>query len=411
MYSDFFDFDEPSFHELYSMSTGVKKEALYFRVKINVQQGIHYMQVFEINRENLTKVIRNSTQFDIEIKSSTTKMEPPQVVKAGKSEYYGQCHPKTSGTKLLISRVSDDDRQLSIEVDIAEIKLEPQFFETPIQNTLLQVNTQFIGANTVLEVRTINKENMRSRRDLQNAPVQMIHFGINFFSLSIMRLRENLPRQELLNLVFSSISTGIEIKSGSEITFVGYIDNIQADNNSIQEAIIPVTIRKDPKLNPDILPPEETRLFQWHIVIENPLKSTHWYFSKLEAKVATIEALIEEEYVDTLLNFGRKVYESLSLEASTDMKECITRKYYRDFMEIHHRFDFSKRVWELSLLSPNNNSVYIEYMYISPLCVIMSYFQNSSSTFEKDFELVSLMGVMLGGFEEARIKIKELSGE
>ena len=411
MYSDFFDFDEPSFYELYSTSTGVQKDTIYFRVKVNVQEGIHYMQIFEIARENLTKLIKNSTQFDVDVRSAATKSEPPQVVRVGQTIYYGQCHPKSSGNKLVLSMVSEQHHQISIDVDISEIKSDPQFFETPILNTLIQVNTQFIGANTVLEVKMIRKDSIRGRRDSLNSSIHMFHFGINFISFSIMRLRDHKPRQELLNLVFSKISAGIEVKGGSEFTFVGYVDNFQADNNSLQDTNFPVILRKELKSNEDQMSSEYTRLLQWHIVLENPLKSSHLYFSKVEVKLSSIEAFIEEEYVDTLLNFGKTVIRTLSIEAATDIHECVKRKYYSDLNVVPDQFDLSKRVWEHSELSPNNNSVYIDYILISPMLIILSYFQNASSTVEKDFELVSLMGVVLGGFEEAPIKIKEITGE
>jgi hypothetical protein len=145
--------------------------------------------------------------------------------------------------------------------------------------------------------------------------------------------------------------------------------------------------------------------------MENPARSSHLYFSKIELKVAAMEAFIEEEYIDSIISYGNSLKKLISAHAGRSILECITRKYYEDLLKIPDHFQMEKRVWELSTLSDSNDSVYIDYMHVSQIRVILSYFQDASSTIDKDFELFSLVGVVLGGFEEAPIKLKEINHE
>lgn len=407
MYSDFFEFNNPGFYELYCTSTTNSSDILYFRVKINVKEEIHYLQLNEIKKQNLTKLIKNNTRYEIEIRSSASKQEPPQIIKSGESIHYAQCHPMIAGSELKVTLVNRDEVSLSFIVDVMIINTEAQLFEID-KDHLIKMTTRFVGANTVLEISTLNKADIRQRNLHMQESSVILQCGINGISLSVMRLHEKKTREEFINLVFYRITAGLDIKSWSEMTFIGSIDDFQIDNNSVESTNFPVILRnfKTPGI-----PEDRSKFLQWHVVMENPTKSSHWYFSKVELKIAMMEAFIEEEYIDQILSFGKSLAKLISSQADRSVLECITRKYYDDLLTIPDQFRMDKKVWELSTLSENNDSVYIDYMHITPINLILSYFQDASSTIDKDFELFSLVGVVLGGFEEAPIKIKEVTHE
>jgi hypothetical protein len=229
MYSDFFDFNNPSFYELYCVSTVDAKDILYFRVKVTVKEEIHYLQLYEIRKENLTKLIVNNTQFDIEVKSASTKQEPPQVVGPNKRINYAQCHPMTAGSQLKITLVNREDVSLSYIVDMMVIKPEPQLYEVD-KDLLVRLTIRFVGANTVLEINTLRRNEVRVRGQQLNESSLILQLGINGLCLSVMRLQEQKTREEFINMVFYRITAGLEVRSWSEMNFIGSIDDFQIDN-------------------------------------------------------------------------------------------------------------------------------------------------------------------------------------
>jgi hypothetical protein len=50
--------------------------------------------------------------------------------------------------------------------------------------------------------------------------------------------------------------------------------------------------------------------------------------------------------------------------------------------------------------------IFIEELVLPSIMAKCSYYQNPSITVEKEFELMSLMGVAFGGFEDANITLK-----
>ena len=62
-------------------------------------------------------------------------------------------------------------------------------------------------------------------------------------------------------------------------------------------------------------------------------------------------------------------------------------------------------------MDKKNNYVYIDNLNLPNIHILLSYFQDPSSTIDKDFALVSLIGVAVGGFESANIDLKGLHKE
>jgi hypothetical protein len=369
------------------------------------------LQITEIEKENLTKLIKNSTQYEVVVRSAVSKQEPLQVIAPGESIYYAQCYPKSSTSELLVTIQNSEGHNCSMKVDLMIIKLDPMTYELGEKDLLLRSTVSFVGANTVLDLSTVRKDNFRTRLYGQASFKTMIQFTVSAVSLSFMRLPENKPRQELLNMVFSNLSGFFQINSESEITFDGVIEDIQIDNNSVENTNFPVVLKRGYNPAEERQPQQGKRFLSWHIVVENPLKSNHWYFSHLEVKVSKMELFVEEEYIDSLLNYKNNLLKSIMVETSIGAKDCITYKHYTDFRQLPSDYDISKKVWEVSELIPKNNFVFIESIFVSPIEIELSYYQDAKSTVDKDFEMFSLIGVIIGGFEEAQISLKMISTE
>lgn len=411
MYSDFFDMSAPAYYELYCMNSSNPELKKFFRVKISIQEEVHYLQITEIEKEKLTRLIKNSTQLQIEVRSAQSKQEPIQIVKPGESLYYAQCYPKSSTSLLQVSVEDKDGKLCSKSIDLMIIKPEPIFYEFGHQSLLLRSTVTFVGANTVLELSTVSRDNFKSSSRLHEAFKNIILFSINAVSISFMRLPENKPRQELLNMVISNLTGFVQIIGNSEITFDGSIENIQIDNNSVENTNFPVVLKKAFNPSEDRLPIVNRTFCKWHIVVENPVKSSHWYFSDINVNLSKMEVFIEEEYVDSLLHYKNNLLKAINVKSKLGVKECIVFKYYTDFLKLPQDHDISKRVWEVSELVPKDNFVFVESINVSSIGIELSYFQDAKTTIDKDFEMFSLIGVIIGGFEEAQISLKMIQQE
>lgn len=405
MYSDFFDVSEQAYYELYCMGSTNPELKRFFRVKISIEKEVHFLQICEIEKSQLTRLIKNSTPFRLEIRSAKNRQEPIQTVMPGESIHYAQCYPKSSESLVLVTLIKGKGQSCGTNIDLMLVKPEPITYDIGEEKLLLRSTVTFFGSNTVLDLVTVNKEDIKSRTPSLDSFKNMVQFTISAISVSFMRLPQGKRRQELLNLVLTNVSGFLQY-TGSEFTFDGAIEDIQIDNNSTEKTNFPVLLRKTE------FPGDGVKKYfcTWHSVFENPFKSSHVYVSKLQVKFAKVELFVEEEYIDNLLSYKDTLMKSINIH-QLGVKECIKFKYYTDFLQLPPEFDISKMYWELAEVAPNNNFIFMESIYVSPIEVELSYYQDAKSTVDKDFELFSLLGVIIGGFEETNFKFSMINQE
>ena len=138
--------------------------------------------------------------------------------------------------------------------------------------------------------------------------------------------------------------------------------------------------------------------------------STHLYISNLLFVLGNLEAAFEEEYIDLILEFIDGLNSRIFNDKVEKQFDFIKRKYY-DMMSLPDNFDFNKRLWEFTQIDRKNHYIYIDNLNLPRIVCLLSYFQDASATLDKDFALVSLIGVAVGGFENARIELKGLHRE
>lgn len=411
MYSDFFEMNAAAYYELYCAGTNNPEFTKYFRVKISIQEEIHYMEVAEIAQDSLTRLIKNSSNFPIEIRSASSKQESPQVVPAGCSLHYAQCYPQSSGSKLKVSLRNSKGNVFSTIIDLMVIQPDPETYDIGESDILLKSNVSFVGENTVLEIGSVRKGASRSFNTREDGFRNIIEYSISAVSVSFMRLPEKKDRQELLNLVLTNLTGLVQLTGGTQISFDGAVEDIQVDNNSVHNTNFPVVVKKGYNHSEQRDSPQAKKFCSWHVVLKNPAQSSHWYFSDIHVQFSKLELFVEEEYIDSLLSYKTSLLKAVQVETGLFIQDIIKYKYYTDFLEIPDSLDISKKVWKSTPLAPRNILVFLESIYVSPIEVELSYYQDAKSTVEKDFEMFSLIGVIIGGFEEAQISLKMISAE
>jgi hypothetical protein len=269
----------------------------------------------------------------------------------------------------------------------------------------------FVGENTVLEIGSVRKGASRSFNTREDGFRNIIEYSISAVSVSFMRLPEKKDRQELLNLVLTNLTGLVQLTGRTQISFDGAVEDIQVDNNSVHNTNFPVVVKKGYNHSEQRDSPLAKRFCSWHVVLKNPAQSSHWYFSDIQVQFSKLELFVEEEYVDSLLSYKTSLLKAVQVETGLSIQDIIKYKYYTDFLEIPDSLDISKKVWKSTPLAPRNILVFVESIYVSPIEVELSYYQDAKSTVEKDFEMFSLIGVIIGGFEEAQISLKMISAE
>jgi hypothetical protein len=399
--------NRPSYYELFVKET-TSQEKVFLCVKVSTIDSITYFQVSRLLKEEVTKIIQNNTPFKVSIRSKATRSEPIQEIEAGQKINYAQNYPNKASSVIYIMFQNHSQESITIEVNFLVITTTPRHFDCGEPDKMIQVSVRFIGHHKVIEILLVNKEELRQLSQKKPDNVIQIKYTYNIIDISFMNLEKREPRKEISNLFLQDTAGMIEIKNMTNIKLLGYVQHFQIDNNSNMSTSFPVVIRRtDDKLRKNI---EKKKFLEWNVAFENPSMSSHLYVSNLCLNLGNLEVFLEEEYLDQLIKYFSKIGDRVQEEKAETNFDFIKRKYY-DKIDLPDNFDFNKNVWQFSQIDKTNNYVYIDNLSLPKLKCLLSYFQDASSTMEKDFALVSLIGVAVGGFENASLEIKGLHRE
>jgi hypothetical protein len=401
--------NRPSYYELFVKETSTNDKT-FLCIKVSTVDNITYFQVSQLDTDEVTKVIYNRTPYKLAIKSKATRIEPVQEIDPGQKVPYAQNYPNKAGSVIYVTFQNRSLETITVEVNFLVITSTPRHFDCGEPDKMIQVSVRFIGHHKVIEVLLVSKDDLRHLSQSKPDSILTLKFAYNIIDVSFMNLERKQPRKEICNMLMYDMGGLVEVKNMTNITMRGYIQHLQIDNNSNLNTSFPVVIRRtDDKLRKNI---EKKKFLEWDIAFENPSISSHLYVSNLSLNLGNLEVFLEEEYLDQLIGYASKIGDRIQQEQQTSSFDFVKRKYL-DKMDLGDDFDFNRRVWEFTTLDKKNNYVYIDNLSLPKLKCLLSYYQDASSTMEKDFALavVSLIGVAVGGFENASIEIKGLHRE
>lgn len=400
--------DKPSYYELYVKELQDEELRVFLCIKVSTIDSITYFQVSHLQVEEVTKILQNNTPYKMSIRSKIWKHEPIQQIEPQQKVYYAQNYPNKAGSVILVHFYNKDKQMITIEIDFLIITTTPRHFDCGEPDKMVQVSVRFIGSNKIIEILLISNEQLRLQTQSRPDNIVTLRFCYNIIDLSFIQMPRKQPRRELANMFLYNTYGIVEIKNMMNITMKGCIDHFQIDNNSSQSTSFPVVLRKtNEKLRKNI---PNKKFLEWNIAFENPSMSTHLYISNLALNLGNLELMLEEEYLDQVIVYADEIAKRVQREKAHTHFDFIKRKYY-DHIDIDDDFDFNKRVWEFTKIDKRNNYVYIDNLCLPKIKCLLSYYQDASSTMDKDFALVSLIGVAVGGFESASIEIKGLHRE
>jgi hypothetical protein len=377
-------------------------------VKVCSIDGVTYFNLTALEEKELTMIIQNTTPFKIFARSKLHKFETVQTVYPEDKIYYAQKYPNKSGSMLLIQFYNDEGNSINLEVDFMIITSEPRFYEIGDPAHLIEITVKFLGQNKVIGIRLIPKAEV-TREKKVSQEITLIRFEFNIIDISIVQLTKGNGRRELVNLYFAGNRGSLEMRELGGVRLTAQIDHFQIDNNSNIKTSFPVILRvTEDKIRKNV---PKKKFLELELAFEDPSKSSHLYFSNIIVALGNLETFIEEEFADQLLGYFENLSSRLSKgKQTTSHFDFIKRKYYEG-ISVDNSFDYNQQIWTFTVIDRVNNYVFIDNMVLPQLKVFVSYFQDPSSTVDKDFELISLIGVAVGGFENAEITLKGLHRE
>lgn len=376
-------------------------------MKVCSIDGLTYFHLTALEEKELTMIVQNSTPFKIFARSKLHKFETVQTVYPENQIHYAQKYPNKSGSMLLIQFYNDEGNSINLEVDFMIITSEPRFYEIGDPTHLIEITVKFLGQNKVIGIRLVAKSEI-TREKKVNQEITLIRFEFNIIDISIVQLT-NKGRRELVNLYFSGNRGSLEMRELGGVRVVAQIDHFQIDNNSNIKTSFPVILRvTEDKIRKNV---PRKKFLELDVAFEDPSKSSHLYFSNIILALGNLETFIEEEFADQVLSYFESLFARLSKgKQTTSHFDFIKRKYYEG-ISVDNSFDYNQQIWTFTVIDKINNYVFIDNMVLPQVKVFVSYFQDPSSTVDKDFELISLIGVAVGGFENAEIILKGLHRE
>jgi hypothetical protein len=114
----------------------------------------------------------------------------------------------------------------------------------------------------------------------------------------------------------------------------------------------------------------------------------------------------EEDYVTKLMKIGEKMNKAFSLigKETIDNKSLIEHRYFKSLDQISDMSKF-RREWERAQMTESKNFIFINSMKLPSIALEFSYFQDGSRLLENRMDMVSMVGLAVGGISDARINI------
>lgn len=355
----------------------------------------------EIEKAELTTHVLNKTPYLLVLSSPKNKHEPKQMVAKNQRLPYALTYPRDGGSEVRFELLDNEGSPvIGFRVETLVVNAnEPQHFQSAglPNDSIVQVIIKFAGQNKVIEVSLVRQSQI-GLKDSEKQGLFELGIGLSRLGLSVIRMRRDETREELLNLTLSEGTTTFSITGSSQVTFAGSFEDIQIDNNSTQKTSCPVILRR-------VASRASKKAIQWSFSFDNPSLSSHMFFRWAAFESSSFEVFIEEEYLEKLKEFYSKIYKLAYNKLIQSSEDYVHLKYYADLNRVVEGFDINSRMWELTDIDNTNDFVYIQLLGLPKVKFILTYHEDPSTTLDNDLELVSLLGVAVGGFEGASLEI------
>lgn len=364
-------------------------------------ENIYYTLVSEIDQSELTTHVVNRTPFLLVLSSPKNRHEPKQTVARNQRLPYALTYPRDGGSKVKFELLDSEGAGLigfCVET-LAVNANEPQLFQSDglPADGVVEVVIKFAGQNKVIEVSMIRQSQI-GLKESEKPTVVEFGVGLSRLGLSVIRMKQDETREELLNLTLTEGAASFSVTGNSQITFAGTFEDLQVDNNSSEKTACPVLLRR-------VAARAAKKAIQWSFSFDNPRLSSHKFFRWVAFECSSFEVFIEEEYLEKLRRYFAKLHKLISNKLIQSSEDYVLLKYYADLNRAVEGFNINARLWELAEIDNTNDFVYIQLLGLPKTRFVLTYLEDPSTTLDKDLELFSLLGVAVGGFEGASLDI------
>lgn len=402
--SEKFDMGQPGHYEL-------KLAGEFYKLKVSSQEGCTFCHVSTIEAELVTKKIDNKTPYTIRVRSKADLLEPPQEIQSGACKPFAQKHPIKAGAIVMLDiLVPNEDKTdvLTCEANCLILTPTPRLVELGMSDYLLRICVAFQGAHTVVSVDLVSRQ---QTPEPQKEDSTELRLRVNMVNISVLHAPHKQRRKEVLNLMMAGVWFNLS-SSGTSYKIAGLVEELQLDNTS--DTSCPVVLKSGGLSTRKNVAPKP--FLEWSISLQDPAKSSHLYLSEVAFVLGSLELKIEEEFVDAVTTLSNSLSSRASSGQPQAQKDYFESKYFSkalsasmDSQEQPQPTD--RLLWQQTKLDAKNNFVYIDNLILPSVRCLLSYYQDPSSTYSKDFTFVSLLAVAVGGFEQFPLDMKGLHSE
>ena len=181
------------------------------------------------------------------LSSPKNRHEPKQTVARNQRLSYALTYPRDGGSQVKFElQDSEGVGLIGFCVETLAVNAnEPQHFQSDglPADGIVQVVIKFAGQNKVIEVNLVRQSQI-GLKDSEKPAVLEFGVCLSRLGLSVMRMRQDETREELINLTLTDGAASFSVTGNSQITFAGAFDDLQVDNNSSQKTACPVLLRR-----------------------------------------------------------------------------------------------------------------------------------------------------------------------
>lgn len=454
------DITKTSYKEFYVTNVNSDfKIYRYFKLIVTKMNEVLYIVQQEITEDQVTIKIENQTDITFSIMQEDS---PKSIIKAHPKLHTPYAWRDPMGSKNIVILINSiinkqyNDFQTLFEVSKSNsIKLESISGTGPIKEIKIEIQLEDSVKKVIIS--EVGKTKRRNQNFNHSVIAQVFQFRLRIpetgLSICTFSSEKKKKRIELLYIQLSELFFAYVLQEkDSSISFT--LREIFLNNNSSHSIDYPVIIRKILNKSPND-PTKNQDAIKFDLIWNNSTSKHQFNIKQQKFTMNKLQLFLEEEYIEELAKFFKDTFlpnlsDNLSNEKFNweklrnsinqitlkrhfinhlqlqELLKDITNyhigdeKYHMTLQDkekfvnekgktlIESKSRLLKPEWKLVELKNFDEFIFFEELVLPSIMARVSYYQNPGITVEKEFELLSLMGVAFGGFEDATITLKGL---
>lgn len=366
-----------------------------YEVNVTNKNGITYIDIVSIEEKEIERVFQNLSRFSLILKNEENYLNKIDPM----TEYFPFINRDPDNIKNHIRiELMDDEKRKTVKVltlDITRITGK-KYFKLE-DGGYIYVEIKFKEKQKLIRFQEYQVMKKEKKRGFTGSTIV---FKVPKISISFVDYINPFERRELVLVSLKDFRLKFSVDETTYNLNMN-LNRIQADNNYDKKTDYPVILdnyefstKKNEKIN-DIL--------KLRLSLERGGSTSFLYVKNLDVFMYGFKAFFEEEHMDFVMRMSKRMMKTFQILAEDDFdwSENIKQRYFLGKVDL-------LKEWERSNVNHSNYFITFDSVSLPSIAIEFSYFQDSSGYLRDRRNMISLIGAVTGGLDEARLQMRSL---